>query len=164
VHGRTELEVDRPTSGRLNLASVEAAPPVAASKSLVNVTMVAVQPPSTKDRILAALIFGSGIALIISSFLTWVTNPTDASGWSRGDGIATVIAGVVGSSMAGPIFVGFHHTIPKATAIVAGLVSIVVLGRVGLSGNGFGIGAYVGLAAAFVMVLAGAAERGEQEQ
>ena len=83
------------------------------------------------------------------------------TGWERGDGIATVLAGVVGSAMAGPIFVGFRHALPKATAIIAGLVGVAVVGLAAVNAGAIGLGMYVELGAAVVMVIAASADQGD---
>ena len=113
-----------------------------------------------RDRITATLIFLSGIAMIVGTFLTWIPGDIPESGWDRGEGIATVIAGIAGSAAAGSIFVGFRHAIPKAAAIIGGLVGLVVIGLVAISsmdgGAGrLGIGLNIVGAAAAAMLLAG---------
>ena len=113
-----------------------------------------------RDRITATLIFLSGIAMIVGTFLTWIPGDIPESGWDRGEGIATVIAGIAGSAAAGSIFVGFRHAIPKAAAIIGGLVGLVVIGLVAISsmdgGAGrLGIGLIIVGAAAAAMLLAG---------
>ena len=113
-----------------------------------------------RDRITASLIFLSGIAMIVGTFLTWIPGDIPESGWDRGEGFATIIAGIAGSAAAGPIFVGFRHAIPKAAAIIGGLVGLVVIGLVSISsmdgGAGtLGIGLIVVGAAAAAMLLAG---------
>ena len=161
VPGRTELELDAASGLSLAPAPVTAEPPLRPSTALVHVPSVPLQVASTKDRVLASLLFVSGIAMIIGSFLDWTTSPVAETGWSRGDGIATILAGVIGSAMAGPIFVGFRHVLPKATAIVAGLVGVVVVGLAAINANGIGMGIYVELVAAIVMVGAAAADQGD---
>ena len=161
VPGRTELELDVPTGVRLTPAPVTAEPALRPSTALVHVPSVPLQVASTKDRVLASLLFISGIAMIIGTFLEWTIDPIAETGWVRGDGIATILAGVVGSAMAGPIFVGFRHVLPKATAIVAGLVGVVVVGLAAINASGLGIGIYVELVAAIVMVGAAAADQGD---
>ena len=118
---------------------------------------------SVRDRITATLIFLSGIAMIVGTFLTWIPGDIPESGWDRGEGIATVIAGIAGSAAAGPIFVGFRHAIPKAAAIMGGLVGLVVIGLVAISSmdggaGGLGIGLIIVGAAAAAMLLAGIAQ------
>ena len=161
VPGRTELELDAPAGLSLTPAPVTAEPSLRPSTALVHVPSLPLQVASTKDRALASLLFVSGIAMIIGTFLDWTTDPFVESGWTRGDGIATILAGVIGSAMAGPIFVGFRHVLPKATAIVAGLVGVVVAGLAAINASGLGIGIYVELVAAIVMVGAAAADQGD---
>ena len=161
VPGRTELEIDTPKTMSLSAAPVTADPSVRPSTALVHVPSVPLEVASTKDRVLASLLFISGIAMIIGTFLEWTSSPISETGWARGDGIATLLAGVVGSAMAGPIFVGFRHVLPKATAIVAGLVGVVVVGLAAINAGGIGLGIYIELGAALVMVLAAAADQGD---
>ena len=123
-----------------------------------------------RSRVTSVLIFLSGIALIVGSFLTWVGGEVEQSGWDRGEGIATVIAGIVGAAAAGPIFVGFRHSLPRAAAIIAGLVGLVVVGIVvittldpsGEPARSVGTGAIVVIAAAAAMLLAGISDPGER--
>ncbi len=126
------------------------------------------EPTELIDRIVAGALFLAGLLMIIGTFLTWVSEPgRDVSGWERGDGVATVLAGVLGAAAAGPIFVGFRHIVPKTVAIVCGLVGSVVVGLVGLdvisdtssAGTSLGLGFWVALIASLVMVVAAIVER-----
>ena len=91
------------------------------------------------------------------------------TGWDRGDGIVAVVAGVVGASASGPIFVGFRHIVPKFVAIIAGLVGIAAVGLVAIdvlldeqdTGTTLGLGFVVVLVGAIAMIGAGLADRGE---
>lgn len=121
------------------------------------------------DRIVAAVIFAAGVAMIVGTFLDWTTGSLIQTGWDRGDGIATVIAGVVGSAAAGPIYVGYRHIIPKSIAIVGGLIGLVVIGLTAISvlfdsesaGTSIGVGFIVVFVGAAAMAVAGLADRGE---
>jgi hypothetical protein len=125
-------------------------------------------PVDLYDRVVASVMFLSGVAMIVGTFMPWEVGPRMSStGWDLGDGLATVVAGVLGSAAAGPIFVGYRHVIPKTIAIVAGLVATVVVGLSGLQaisdssaanttvGAGFWVVAISGVA----MLLAALADR-----
>lgn len=128
------------------------------------------EPPTARDRIVAGLIFLSGVTVIIGTFITWTTASGGQTGWERGDGLVTVVLGIIGSGTAGPIWVGYRHIAPKAVAIVCGLgslvtVALVLLAAIGAdqgSGIGVGVGLYVVLAAAIVMVGAALVDRGDR--
>lgn len=119
------------------------------------------------DRLLAAIIFCSGVAMIVGTFLEWTTGSLTQTGWERGDGIATIIAGVVGSATAGPIYVGFQHIAPKSIAVICGLIGLVVVGLSAASvlfdevaaGTSTGVGFIVVLVGAASMTIAGLAHR-----
>ena len=167
-HPDVEIELGRPapaprTGVGQGLGEIGFQPVRATTTDIVPVpTPVEPQVP-VRDRMSAVLIFLSGIAMIVGSFLAWVTGEVNASGWERGEGIVTVIVGIAGSAAAGPIFVGFRHTVLKATAIIGGLVGLVVLGLTAISvfsdsaesAPGVGIGLIVVGAAAAAMLLAG---------
>lgn len=165
VVGRTELEVgasSTPASASsLSAAPVTAEPLRRPSTALVHLPAAPLAVASTRDRVLAVLIFLSGITMIVGTFLVWTTEPLLQSGWERGEGIATILGGVLGSAMAGPIFVGFRHVLPKATAIVAGFVGIMVVGLAAISDGAPGIGFYAVLTASIVMVAAAVADQGD---
>ena len=172
--GRTEVELDRPpevpkkSEFRISTAPVTAQPSM--STDLVPYVGPAYGAPSTRDRVVSATLFLSGVALIVGSFLNWTIGDVMQSGWQRGDGIITMVAGVIGSSMAGPIFVGFRHVAPKAVAITVGVVAVIVLGLVAVnsvlgpsaSGVDFGLGYFITLAGAAFMILAGVTDKGEE--
>lgn len=120
------------------------------------------------DRIIAGALFLAGLAMIVGTFADWISEAgADTTGWDRGDGIATVLAGVLGAAAAGPIFVGFRHIVPKTVAIVSGLVGAVVVGLVGLdvisdtssAGTGLGVGFWIVMVGSLLMIGAGIAER-----
>ena len=183
--GRTRLEVgaptdrgeerfgiltpNRPTEQRIKL---QEQPRLSESTDLVPVSLpeIAVYDdgPSLHDRLVATVLFLSGVALIVGTFLVWTTGPgTEQTGWEMNDGIATIIAGVLGSAAAGPIFVGFRHVVPKTIAILSGLVALVVPGLHGLEAlsdsalaeTGVGIGFWTVLGGAIAMLLAGVADQ-----
>ena len=125
-------------------------------------------PVDLYDRVVASVMFLSGVAMIVGTFMPWEVGPRMSStGWDLGDGLATVVAGVLGSAAAGPIFVGYRHVVPKTIAIVAGLVATVVVGLSGLQaisdssaanttvGGGFWVVAVSGVA----MLMAALADR-----
>ena len=104
--------------------------------------------------------------MIVGSFLLWSTGVGEQSGWEAGDGIFTVIAGVIGSAAAGPIFVGFRHNLPRAIALVSGLAGLVVvaisfiLSLESGAETGIGTGMIIAGLSAAAMVLAGIADDG----
>lgn len=181
--GRTRLEVgtvgtgNRPERSKAAAADTSRAriglsdnePPT--STDLVYLPNI--KPPGPEsidryDRVVAGLLFLAGVAMIVGTFMPWeVGLRTDTSGWALGDGLATVVAGVLGSAAAGPIFVGFRHIVPKTIGIVTGLVGTVVVGLSGLQtvtdseaarttvGTGFWIVAFGSIA----MLSAGLADR-----
>ncbi len=175
--GLTQIELDQPpvddttpvTSGRLRQATPVVTPTAAQSTStaLVHVPTPALGVATTRDRIVSALLFLSGVSMMIGSFLDWTSGDLVQTGWERGDGILTVVAGIIGASMAGPIFVGFRHAIPKAAAIIAGVVAGIALGLVAVNsvlnapGIDFALGFIIVAVAAAVMIIAGAADEGE---
>ena len=75
------------------------------------------------------------------------------TGWERGDGFATILAGVLGSAAAGPIFVGFRHLVPKTVAIASGVVGAGVMALVGVDTLTDNAAAATSLAAGFWLVL-----------
>ncbi len=183
--GRTRLEVgtppdrgeerfgiltpNRPTEQRIKL---QEQPRLSESTDLVPVSLpeIAVYDdgPSLHDRAVATVLFLSGVALIVGTFLVWTTGPgTEQTGWEMNDGLATIIAGVLGSAAAGPIFVGFRHVVPKTIAILSGLVALVVPGLHGLEAlsdsalaeTGVGVGFWTVLGGAIAMLLAGVADQ-----
>ncbi len=172
---KVELEIEHtsvkfPQPGSPDSA---AAPPGRLSSS----TALAVIPPTVHaepvimpfDRLLAALVFCAGVSMIVGTFLNWTTGSLVQTGWDRGDGVATVIAGVVGSAAAGPIYVGYHHILPKAIAIASGLVGLVVVGLTAISvlsdstsaNTNLGVGFLVVSVGAAVLTASGVAYRGE---
>lgn len=177
---RVELELghDLSTAARRN-ATLSSAPltgaalgPATMSTSLAIVPAAAAnddQSATMFDRIVAAVIFAAGVSMIVGTFLDWTTGSLIQTGWDRGDGIAIVIAGVVGSAAAGPIYVGYRHIIPKSIAIVGGLIGLVVIGLTAISvlfdsesaGTSIGVGFIVVFVGAAAMALAGLADRGE---
>jgi len=175
---RAELELDVSTATRRN-ATLSAAPltgaalgPATMSTSLALVPTAATnddQSTTMFDRIVAVVIFAAGVSMIVGTFLDWTTGSLIQTGWDRGDGIATVIAGVVGSAAAGPIYVGYRHIIPKSIAIIGGLIGLVVIGLTAISvlfdselaGTSIGVGFIVVFVGAAAMALAGLADRGE---
>ncbi len=167
-HPDVQIELGRPaptprTRAGQGLGEIGFQPVESTTTDIVPVPTAAEPPVPVRDRISAVLIFLSGIAMIVGSFLAWVTGEVNASGWERGEGTVTVIVGIAGSAAAGPIFVGFRHTVLKATAIIGGLVGLVVLGLTAISvfsdsaesAQGVGIGLIVVGAAAAAMLLAG---------
>ena len=124
---------------------------------------------TARDRIIATLIFCSGVAMIVGTFLTWTTGFLVQTGWDRGDGLFTIAAGVVGSATAGPIIVGFRHVIPKTLAVISGLIGVVVVGLAAIGGVldsdvggiSLGLGFYVVLVGSTVLVAAALAGQAE---
>lgn len=174
---RARLEVGRPI-GEPTDVPVRATPstismdrPKAAlTQSPSGLTEIRVykEPAELVDRAIAAVLFLSGLAMIVGTFVDWIREAgVDTTGWERGDGIATVFAGVLGAAAAGPIFVGFRHIVPKTVAIVCGLIGAVVVGLVGLdvtsdsaaAGTSLAPGFWVTLAGSLAMIVAGVAER-----
>jgi hypothetical protein len=177
---RVELEIARETSAEdRRHATLSAAPlsspslgPATPSTSLVVVPPVETnddESPTVFDRTVAVVIFAAGVAMIVGTFLDWTTGSLIQTGWDRGDGIATVIAGVIGSAAAGPIYVGYRHIIPKSIAIVSGLIGLVVIGLTAISvlfdsesaGTSIGVGFVVVFVGSAAMATAGLADRGE---
>jgi hypothetical protein len=177
---RVELEVAPETSAEdrrqvtLGAAPLSSPPlgPSTPSTSLVIVPPVETndhEPATAFDRMLAVVIFAAGVAMIVGTFLDWTTGSLIQTGWDRGDGIATVIAGVIGSAAAGPIYVGYRHIIPKSIAIVSGLIGLVVIGLTAISvlfdsesaGTSIGVGFVVVFVGSAAMATAGLADRGE---
>ena len=175
---RARLEVGRPIAeadpaplrAQPSTISFDTKPHQPLTTSAQGLTEIRVykEPAEIIDRIIAAVLFLAGLAMIVGTFLDWVREAgADTTGWERGDGIATVFAGVFGAAAAGPIFVGFRHIVPKTVAIVCGLVGAVVVGLVGLdvmsdtatAGTSLGVGFWVVLIGALAMIIAGVAER-----
>ncbi|MBT8240040.1 MAG: hypothetical protein KJN63_02300 [Acidimicrobiia bacterium] len=169
--GRAPLEAE-PVAQRApsSTVSFESRPhrPLSTASNGLSEIRVYKEPADVIDRVIAAVLFSSGLAMIVGTFINWVREAGgDTTGWDRGDGLATVLAGVLGAAAAGPIFVGFRHIIPKTVAIVCGLVGAVVVGLVGLdvvsdtatAGTSLGAGFWVVLVGALAMIVAGAAER-----
>jgi len=148
--------------------SVVAAPPSTALVYVGPETVLYEEPATRWDRMVAAALFLAGITLIVGTFLTWSDTPSsELSGWDMGDGIATVLAGILGSAAAGPILVGFRHMIPKTIALISGLVALVVTGLAALrvvnddvlNGTTLGVGVWVVLGGSLMMLLAAWADR-----
>ncbi len=172
--GHTEIEIDRPidttipTGGSLGAAKMGASVTPSTSTALVhvpNAPLIGIATP--RDRLISTLLFIGGVTMIVGSFLNWTAGDLVQSGWERGEGIVTVLAGILGASMGGPIFVGFRHAVPKAVAIISGAVALVVLGLVAVNsvtntpGIDFGVGIYVVAAGAVLTLIAGIADQGE---
>lgn len=166
-----ELELDQPPPAEQRISvrpvgrSVE--PSTSTALAVIPAGTPDLPPVSLLDRFLAAMIFCAGVAMIVGSFLDWTTGSVVQTGWERGDGIAAIVAGVVGSAAAGPIYVGFHHLVPKAIAIVCGLVGLVVIGLTAVgtlldnasANTSIGVGFVVVLVASAAMTLAGVLHR-----
>lgn len=163
------LTPTRPTEQRIQL---QEAPVMSTSTDLVPVpqTEIAVYDDgaSIHDRLVAAVLFLSGVAMIVGTFLVWTVSPVgDVTGWDMSDGIGTIVAGVIGSAAAGPIFVGFRHIIPKSLAIVAGLAGLVIVGLRGLevlsdsavAETTVGFGFWLVLGASITMLLGAVADQ-----
>ena len=177
---RVEPEVARETSAEdrrhvtLSAARLNSPSPGPATPST---SVVVVPPVGTNDeqspilfyRMGAVVIFTAGVAMIVGTFLDWTTGSLIQTGWDRGDGIATVVAGVIGSAAAGPIYVDYRHIIPKSIAIVSGLIGLVVIGLTAISvlfdsesaGTSLGVGFVVVFIGSAAMAGAGLADRGE---
>ena len=121
-----------------------------------------------RDWLLATLVFAAGVALIVGSFLTWTETAVFAEkGWERLDGLVTIGAGIVGSTAAGPLIVGYRHYLPRLIMAFAAIISIVVLGLLFLDTArqpasiqpSFGIGFFVVFAGAIGMTLAALGDR-----
>jgi len=121
-----------------------------------------------RDWILAILVFSAGVALIVGTFLAWtVTGDVEVNGWERLSGILTIASGVVGSTAAGPLIVGYRHHMPRLIMAFASIVSSVVLAFLAFEvmrlpverETTFGIGFWVVLAGAIGMSVAALSER-----
>ena len=125
---------------------------------------------TARDKIVAVVLFCSGVAMVVGTFLDWTVGAVIETGWERGDGLIVIIAGIVGASMAGPIGVGIRHVVPKALPILAGVVTVAVLGLVAVTqvfetrdnDIDFGIGFFVVLAGSILMIVAGVADQGDE--
>lgn len=155
-----ELELGKSIPVRRTPGHAVGSPPqISASTALAVIPNASHNPPpvSLIDRLLAATIFCAGVAMIVGTFLDWSTGTLIQTGWERGDGIATIIAGVVGSATAGSMYVGFHHILPKSIAVICGLVGLVVIGLTAISVLGDNASAGTSIGVGFIVVLAGAA-------
>ena len=134
VAGRTKLEIQSNDSDGARPGSLGLAPPVEVSTTtdLIHVPSDEKTPVDILDRILAFVVFVSGLAMIVGTFLNWTTGPGDEVGWDRPDGIVAVVAGVVAATASGPLFVGIRF-ISRPVAIVAGVVAVMVAGVVGVT-------------------------------
>lgn len=135
-HGTVELEIDRTPASPSRQTPLRSASGVPLSASTALAVIPTPQPVPVAalfDRLLAALLFCAGVAMIVGTFFDWTTGSLIQTGWERGDGIATIIAGIFGAAAAGPIYVGYNHIVPKTVAVVAGLVGLVVVGLTGAS-------------------------------
>lgn len=153
-----ELEIELPSTPRTS--PLRSPTGVALSTSTALAVIPSTQPSpgvNVFDRVLAAALFCAGVAMIVGTFLDWTSGSLVQTGWDRGDGIATIIAGVLGSATAGPIYVGYHHIVPKIVAIIAGLVGLVVVGLTAVSVLFDNDASDTSLAIGFFVVLAGAA-------
>ena len=172
--GRTEVEIE-PRGEVAEKPKLTVAPPIEPYRSQSTDIVpydgpVSFGVPTARDRVVSAVLFVCGIALIVASFLNWTVGDVVQTGWERQDGIITIVAGIIGASMAGPIFVGFRHVVPKAVSIVSGVVAVIVLGLVAVnsvlgptsSGVDFGLGFFIALAGAVFMIIAGASDKGEE--
>ena len=173
VAGRTQLEVDgsapsgAPTS-TLGLASTA----LSSSTELVHVPGPEVTPVETIDRVLAFLVFLGGLAMLIGTFMVWTTGAEDQIGWDRSDGVAVVVSGIAAAVSAGPLWVGFRHSVGRAVAIIAGLIGLMVAGVVAVTtlsnvdqtGVRLGPGVYVVLAGAIATIIAGLATNPNRQQ
>lgn len=169
--GRSVSEADdRGSSLKPSTASMSPRPRSTPTQSESGLTEIRVykEPAELVDRAIAAVLFLSGLTMIVGTFVDWISEAgADTTGWERGDGIATVFAGVFGAAAAGPIFVGFRHIVPKTVAIVCGLIGAVVVGLVGLdvtsdsaaAATSLAPGFWLTLAGSMVMIVAGVAER-----
>lgn len=178
AHPDVQIELGRSAANDQAAATVDfSARAIRDTTPAISTALVVVEredpyrPATVRGRIAAALVFLAGIGMIVGTFLVWTTGENPETGWDRGDGIATVLAGIVGSAAAGPIFVGYRHVIPKAIAIIAGLVGLVVAGIAliatldGDTGSsvGVGVGLIVLAGSAGAMLLAGIADPGAHE-
>jgi len=166
VHGPSAR--DETSIGHFRLT--EAGPAVSTDLVLIPELALPTNPGVTFDRVVAAVLFASGLALIVGTFLSWTNDPAGATtGWERGDGFATILSGVLGASAAGPIFVGYRHLVPKTVAIAAGVVAATVMGLVGAdtlsdstaAGTSIAAGFWLLVFAAFAMIAAGIADRSQ---
>ena len=159
-----ETEAQRPAIGMRDESRVVSTDVVPVHR----VDPLGLEPVDLYDRIVASVLFLSGVAMIVGTFMSWEVGPRMSStGWELGDGLATVVAGVLGSAAAGPIFVGYRHILPKTIAIVAGLVTTVVVGLSGLqaisdssaANTTVGAGFWVVGVSGVAMLIAGLADR-----
>ena len=150
--------------------------PAAGTSAVTDIVFVEPEHPRlgvpVRDRITAALMFVAGVGVIVGSFLEWTTGIPSESGWERGEGIVTVVAGVVAAAAAGPMFVGLRHVVSQVAAIISGLASLVAVGIVvisvldaeaepGVVEMGVGSGLIVVGASAAAIILAAIASQSE---
>lgn len=173
-NGTVELEIDRTPARAPQVAPLRSADgPGLSTSTALAVIPTPPEPPRIPvyDRFLAAVLFCAGVAMIVGTFLDWTSGSLVQTGWERGDGIATVVAGIIGSAAAGPIYVGYHHIVPKTAAIIAGLVGAVVVGLAAISilvdkeasDTSLAIGFFVVLIGASMMTVAGITHRIEPQ-
>ncbi len=161
-HGTVELEleIDRDPPATQRPSPLRSSTGLLLSTSTELAIIPTAQPTPDVNvfgRVLAAALFCAGVAMIVGTFLDWTSGSLVQTGWDRGDGIATIIAGIFGSATAGPFYVGYHHIVPKIVAIIAGLVGLVVVGLTAVSVLLDSEASDTSLAAGFFVVLAGAA-------
>ena len=168
VAGRSQLEIgsqpsETSSTPRFGMVSAEAADE--ATTALIHVETERVSKVAPIDRILALILFLSGVGMIVGTFLAWTTGPADEIGWQRADGIVVVVAGVLATATAGPAYVGFRSVLGRAVAIISGVVALAVVGVVAVNtlteadqtGLSLGAGLYVVIGSALAAVAAGAA-------
>ncbi len=166
-----ELEVGRDKHAVRQIASEVMSKPLGTTTTaIVPVERTEYDEVTVRDKVIASVIFLSGVAMIVGSFLNWTGGQLEQTGWDRGDGIITVLAGVVGSAAAGPIYVGFRHMVPKLTAMICGALGFAVAALAWITtasdtGPGsatVGVGLIIAGIASLAMALAGLADRGEE--
>ena len=170
-HGDVQLEVGREHREQvLQIAADAVAKPVrTGSTALVPTRREVYDEVTVRDRLVALSIFVSGVAMIVASFLTWSTVDLSETGWDRGDGMITVIAGVIGSAAAGPIAVGYRHLVPKLVAMVVGALGFAVAALAWVtvvseeSSGSVGVGLIIVGVASLTMAMAGLADRGDSQ-
>lgn len=170
VAGRTKLEIDgsgAPTTTRPKPLHY-AEPAEATTTALVHVPGADESSVDPIDRLLAVLLFLSGIVMVVGAFMTWTTGPSVETGWERPDGVVVVIAGAIAAASAGSLFGGFVVPWARGIAITAGVVGLMGVGVVivttltemELTGRSLGVGVYVVAAATLSVIVASLASNG----
>lgn len=146
------------------------------STTAMSLTAAPIQPVVSarvrmRDRIFAGVIFLSGVALIVGTFLPWTSGTVQESGLVQGVGIGTIVAGLSGAAVSGPLSVGFQSLVPKRVALGAAIVALAIAAYSALttlSGSNnatvtIGSGLVVVTAAAIVLLFSAIALQGNRD-